>query len=372
MATPVTMRATRGIPPAVCAMLLLGACRSLDAKVHNLRELHHEDGGTSYSAALMGDFEFGVRRSLRVSAPLGFELDMSSKRPRYVSDPAGACLSNLLQLAELDAQDERALALRLELLCWLAVGDASLLSRERCLMELGPIGRQVGVKGPLEIGEADHVPTVDELTASLTDLVTAANPVLAGDSDETQKRVFAEACAALASLDHDIRSGRRVLRTFAALLSARGATRRAVAPLREAVVEVGWRTASLALTRALADPVPHVRAAAIDAWVTATDNACPEVLAGAFGDPDREVVHRVLRAIATHGLPEVPPDDETELWRESWYANLVRTAVESPDGRITAAACQALGTVSGAGFQSLRFDDWVTWWRAHQEAEAGS
>ncbi len=353
---------------AAALLALAGAgCRSLDAKVHNLRELHHEDGKVSYRAALMGDVEYSLRSTFHVSAPLGLELDFQDKEPELVKNPARKCLQNLLAFSAGRDSSERVRALAVEIYAWLATGDSYVLARERSLIELGPLARELGVREPLELSEDAPPPGVDELAQRISDLVAAARPVLAGRSDDSARAAFAAACDALARLEHDVQTGRRVLRTAAALLGADGAERRAFEPLRVAAHDVGWRVASLALTRALSDPHPLVRAAAVDAWVTATDNGAAKVVSDALFDTSPIVVHRALVAVAEHGIPARGGEDP-EGWRESWLAAIVGLSAQSSDSAVGAAACRALGRVSNAGFETLRFDEWVTWWRARKDA----
>lgn len=359
----------RGRARAAGLALLLAGCSSVDARVHNLRELHHDDGRPSYRAALVSETGYEWRAAFRVQAPLGLELELPDVEEEAVKNPSRRCLENLRAMAGFDGRDPRVRALQVELYAWLASSDAYLLARERALVELGPLARRLGVRERARALEPGPAPA--ELEELALAVVAAARPLLRGEAGEVERRAFADACAALAAPEHDLSSGRRALRVTAALLGARGASRKAFDPLRAAAAALERRLAALAMTSALEDPVPWVRAAAVDAWVEATDNDAAEVLALALatGDPEgSDVVRlRALTALAERGLPASERGDAA---RDAWVARLVELAQPGGSGAVHAAACRALARVSGAGFASLRFDDWLGWWRARLEREA--
>ena len=120
------------------------------------------------------------------------------------------------------------------------------------------------------------------------------------------------------------------------------------------------------LAYALEDPAPLVRAAAIEASVIASDNAIPGLLRGAlYRDPSETVVIRVLELLERHGFPQLPRDtapEEQEGYERAWIAEIVNLLRNPFEGPSSIAACQALGAISGADFESLHPEAWIAWW----------
>ncbi len=358
---------------ALVGLLALSpACNSLNAKVYNLGELHHEDAKVSYSAAVMGDSEYMMRRAFSVSAPFGVEFDFAEKDPDLVLDPSGACLQQLIGLERYSPKNVRHLALRTEMYVWLAVGDPYVLSREHCVDSLAVMGRELGIVQPRAFpAEADQ-PTVEELSGRIADLIETAAPIL-GTGKRTTDRTLAESCDAISQLQLGLPAGRRVLRTCAVLLDSSQSDRASFEPVRELVRDVARRLTEMALGQARLDPAPVVRAAAVQAWTHATDNRSGELLSETFADRDPQVMRKLFQELAAHGIPRpiAELDDADRVaWEENWIANLVKAAREHPDGTVSVAACKALGALSDAGFESLRFEDWVAWWIERQAARA--
>ena len=356
--------------PLASLLAACSACHSVDAKVHNLGELHNEDGKLSYKAALMGDSEYVMRRAFSASAPFGVEFDFKDKDPELVVDPSDACLQELLALERYSPSHSRYLALRTEMYTWLATGDPYVLARERCVLELGEIGQRLQLDAPLESPAESEQPSVEELTTLITDLIETSAPIL-GSGERTTEQTLDEACTALSDLKLGIAAGRRVLRTAAVLLSSSNAGAREFDPLRQLVFDVSRRLTAIALGKARNDSSPTVRAAAVLAWTHATDNRAGELMVEAMGDREPIVVHRLFREVAAHGIPRPMAEldaDERAAWKENWIANLVRMSREHPDGKVSVAACKALASVTDAGFESLRFEDWVAWWVERENA----
>jgi len=359
--------------PLAALLAACPACHSVDAKVHNLGELHNDDGKVSYKAALMGDSEYVMRRAFSASAPFGIEFDFQNKDPELIEDPSEACLQELLALERYSPSHSRYLALRTEMYAWLATGDPYVLARERCVLELAEIGQRLQLDAPMENPAESEQPSVEELTQRITDLIQTAAP-LVGAGERTTELTLAEACDAISALKLGIPAGRRVLRTSAVLLSSSKSGAREFDPLRQLVFDVARRLTAIALGEARNDSSPTVRAAAVLAWTHATDNRAGELMVAAMGDSEPLVVHRLFQEVAAHGIPRPMAEldeDERAAWKENWIANLVRMAREHPDGKVSVAACKALTVVSDAGFESLRFEDWVRWWVEREAARVG-
>ena len=371
-------------------LLALPACNSIDAKVYNLDQLHHDDGRISYSAALMSDGEFLLRRAFSASAPLGKSFEFPDRDEEFVSDPSGACLELLLDLESFSSRDLYNLALLTEIYAWLAVGDPYILSRERCVLALGQIGRSLGVARPLSAPAEEEQPTAEELGDKLADLIAAfaaqmgqANSVDSvtapgsEPSNETQATAAPEleaACQALAQLDYGITAGRRILRTGAVLIDSAPRNAKEFEPLRDLVRDVAQRMTAIALGEASNDEKGIVRAAAIHAWVECTGNRVGELLVAALRDQDPLVMHQLMREITKHGLPQSEHSmdaEELRQWKRNWISNLVTVSRTPLNGEVSIAACQALHRVTGAGFESLRTEDWVDWWEDQLQSEIG-
>jgi hypothetical protein len=360
---------------AVGALAGLVGCASLDARVLNLQQLHQEDGKVSYWADLTGDTSYLVRQAFRVKGPLGLDLTLPEGEldEEFIANPSSECLEILLSLDEFPIDDRRARSLRAEVYAWLLVGDPYLLARERCALELGPIGKALGVTRTLTLDEDAESPGPEELTPLLTDLVSAASPVLAGSPTPEQADALRAACDALLARELDIPAGRRVLRAAGALAGASGASRPAFEPVRSLADDVARRMVAVSLTRGLDDPSPLVHAAVLEAWTVATGNRAGDVLVMGLRGGDPTVRHRVCKLVARHGLPskfDAMTAEEADAWREQWIATLVTLAAETLDGHVSAAACEALRTLSGGALDTLRFEEWGMWFERRLAARA--
>jgi len=343
-------------------LALATSCTSLEARVHNLRELHEADGRPRYRAALMSEWEFALRRGFSSPSLDAIGLDYRDKKPSEVEDPGGESLNNLVRLARFDPDGVREGALQTEMFAWLAVDDRYVLARERAVLALSAVARRLGLDAPFELDPERETPSADEVAEWVAELVAAAGDVLEDPADPQAAAVLAGVCNELGARELTVQGGRRVLAAAAALLDAGGDE---LEPLAQLVEEVEWQCVGEALTLALDDPHPVVRAAALRAWVQGTDNRVPEVVAAALADEAREVSLLACRLIRVYGLPrprrELSPVDLAEYY-ESWYARLLEL-VWHPEGSVGVAACRALGRVTDSGLRSLRGEDWAAWWR---------
>ena len=362
---------------AALAALALGlvGCSSIDARIHNLEQLHHEDGKISYRADLVGDSSYVLRDAFRVKGPFGLDLDLalasSDDDLEFIDDPAEEPFEVLLSLDEFPLDVDRYRLLRTEMYLWLLNGDPFVLTRELCARELGPIGRELGVTAPLVRPEPVVGPTPDELAVLITDLIQATGPVMRRGGTSEHKEALRLACEALRERDHDMSSGRRVLRVCSALADAPGSDRAAFDPVHELGADVARRLITRVLTKALDDPSPYVKAATLEAWIVATDGRAGEFLLQSFTEPSPLVLSASCRVVERYGLPQpasaLSPQEAAD-WEDVWYSNLIRIAVDHPDGEVSAAACRALAATTGAGIETLRFEEWADWWVDRMEA----
>jgi hypothetical protein len=272
------------------------------------------------------------------------------------------------------------------------------LARERALLELPPHARRLGVREPIVAPE--RAANAPELSEALAGLVQAMGPLLArGDAaSATERADLRAACELLGRLEIDVDGGWRLLRAVSGFAGRADIERELYAPLLALSESVQKHMLALALAHGLRDPDPLVRAAAFAAnhatfgrrflrealLALRPLGPTPEgtlALTPVFGlrpeHPDAEAVYvRVFELLREHGLPLpalLPERDARALRLELLLIpmSIVHDFRTFPE-RVRAAAMFALGDVSGAGFESLRKEDWEIWWRAHYQEEAAA
>jgi hypothetical protein len=359
------------------ALLACAACRLADARVHNLKALHEEDGSARRRAALVSEIEFFFQR---VFGQLGINPGtLPGAREKPIDDPFAACLRNLLKLAEYDAREPRVAALQAEIFAWLAADDDFALSRERSVLELGPLGQVLAIDGPLALASDARPATAAELAGLLQGLLEAAAPVLRGETFGAER--LGAACGAVESCLLDLDGARRMLAASTILLDRAGWEAPELERVRELNREMQRRAIALALSDALADEEALVRAAALRAAVRAGRASAGDVLWAALGDPAPQVLAEALRILRQRGPPArareldatAAGQTATEVGLE-WAARVVRVIQTQPDGEVSVAACRAMRRLSGAERDDLRPESWVAWLRersAVQDTSSG-
>ncbi len=377
-------------------LLVLG-CTSVDSTLYNLRQVHDADGDVRRIGAPVGAFEYQLRRLVGdLNVNITFVEDLSDElEQEAIEDPLEKCLDALLDLADFDSDMPRIAGIQVETYTWLAVEDEYVLGRERSVLELGRAGRRLAIDGPRPLPE-DAVPaTPGEVGAAVLEIVRTTrrtvdaareDDILAGAeaaleadvaSAAGQARDLAEACERTAALTLDREGARRVLSVCNALMEL-GLGGAAGGAIHELSLEMQRRCVRQALAAALGDPHAAVRAAAVEASVVASRNRAPRIVRLAFLDPTEVVFLRAVDMIAEHGLPAPEPDaDELSAsqlarFERDWIELLVDATVYptsrfAPDAhtrRVAMRASLALGRVSGAGFYSLRGEDWQAWARS--------
>lgn len=390
-------------------LALCTGCRSADVASANLDQLLNEEGGFRYSGKLTSGFDSLLQSVidpdwLSDDSPLKAEV-------QSIEDPAGEALKNLLALREggIDLSGPYLHAEQVRHYARYAVACPSALCRERAFLELGPHAERLGFEEvDLSPDEAANAPELREgirgLRQVLVDL--AAD----GERDETTRRDFVAACELLGRLELDIEGGRRLLRVIAAFGQLPALDEVDLAPMLALSESVQRRVVSLALTRGRYDPHGIVRAAAYrahhavhgpaflheallalrpprfteDGQVAVTERfqLLPELL------PDRDVdpgpALTVLALLREHGLPRLdePPEEASgrRLAQLRVLVGIVTRGILDPPNpledripaypdRVRVQTMRTLGVVSGAGFASLREEDWARWWNEHRAAE---
>lgn len=343
---------------------LAAACTLAPAKVWNLEQLHESDGTPRRRGNLHGDFEFLLTQAFRKTNFGGPEFQARQSEEKRIKDPLGECLENVLELSEA-RRDERVAGLQAWAFAWLAVDCTYVLSRERCVLELGGLARDLRVPdaAPLPEGAASTPAELEPHFDELLEVVRGvqAAPGLAGSS-------LADVCAKIRALPLDRNGALRLLRVANHLLQ-NGEDPPHLQPLRELRNVMAQRCVILALRAALADPSGRVRAAALDSVLIAFPGERAQHLRWAVTDEMKGIEERglvalrALELVAKNGLPPPPEGVAPEEQRRAWEELLVQVLRLSLEGPHSAAACRALAKITGEPL-TLRPEVWIARWQA--------
>ncbi|HUR28370.1 MAG TPA: hypothetical protein VM509_09285 [Planctomycetota bacterium] len=356
------------------ALVLAPACKMADAKTYNLRELHEEDGHHKRTAALyvpvwlLGDMPFAFQQ-LKAAIFKGTKLALATPKPKKVEDPLEECVDNLVKLASFDSRNEGVAAQQVEVFARYVTIDPWQISRMICADELGKAGVRLELAQHPPQSYPGPVATPEAVADALSPLIRAVT----GPASSHAEPELAAACRGMAELNYDLDGLLRALSASTALLRREGRDFTRRAPLYELVVGLERRTVTLALERAASDSNAHVRAAALHALVLAQGPAgLARALARLDTEPDPLVQLSLLELIRTQGLPAAPGEDAKAAAseREQDLARVYRVATQHSVERVRVSAMQTLGAVSGAGFTSLREEDWQSWWYSRAQPAA--
>ncbi len=347
--------------PALLLAFAFGACRIADAKVWNLREVHHPDGRTKHVGRLHGDLEHQLRILLET---MRFRTGTVPESDEEIEDPIHACLENLLELSKCNQDDPHLLATTIEMVTWIAGDCEYALSRERCALELADLGERLEVSGPLELASDDPVAGPEEVATAIQNLTRDALPAFEDESDALRAAPLRERCAEVTKLVLD-RNGARRLLAVANLLARRGGERApSLAPVRDLRLDLGRRCAGLALAALLVDPHPRVRAAAFRSSFALAPDVPSERIEQALSDESPEVKVEAVRALARAGTGVGDGKDE-----RFWIDTLVGLLRQSFDGELSVAICRSLAQRTGRPLD-LHPENWIAWWEEQDGAGA--
>jgi len=369
----ITRRAPALFAPACAAAILIVGCASPEPKVWNLDQLHDGETRHRYQAALQGDFGWFMRHGLLglfQGAGAQFAADQDAEP---VEDPAGECLTNLLEL------EERALALEgvdarhIEWFARIAVEDRSRLSRERAVIALGRLGQRLSVGLPARLG-ADQKPAgPNELAPILEELVRSVRVLVEAlpEKKSSSEGAVAQQVTAVRALDLDLAAGRRALRATSELQRLLATAELATRELDELVVHLENLLVRRALAAAIEDTDEIVRAAAVHGIAASGGARAIDVVL--FDRFRREKESRPLRALlevlTASGLPDpVVSGVEITHSREEWITSIHVIAIQHPDGELRVRAMRTLQAVAAPELASLREEDWQAWLIARREA----
>lgn len=339
----------------------LAACHVVEAKVHNLDQLHDGDSNHRYVAAIEGDFEFVLRHKI-LGVFQGAGAHFADASAEKVEAPADLCLENLIGLEDGDPRDPVVAGRQVEWFARLAVEDPWQLSRERCVLALAAAGRRLSAGMPAGLG-ADQTPAdAQALGDKLTPIVQAARELL------ERKRTRADletACDGVRALELDLAGARRALRVVTELVDVVGGRDPDMEPLFALDLDLQRLCVRRALALAIDDRIPSVRAAALAS--TAEIGGRLSIDTVLFDrlrkDPEPEVAIAIVDALARAG--DLPVESAVagrgrDVWLETLYGMLDRR----PESDVRMHAMMALGRLSGSGITSLREEDWQAWWNA--------
>jgi hypothetical protein len=346
---------------------LLPGCRAADVQAYNLDQLHGPDGQHHFSGSLENSLEYYFRHVILPA--LGDTTgSWSSKSPSPIADPAEECLQRLLELEELDIGDRYNRAVSIQWSARLAVDDGSMLSRERALYVLARAAAPLGHILPLPAPKDRPLAGPEALSRALGALVAASRPLLGmGEWNATAEAELGASVELVRALNLDLDGARRAL-DVSCKLALRAGWKGRGAGIAQLVEDLERVCVSRAIAHGLADDAPRTQAAAIEASEAVAGHS---VLAGlllqgaARAETPALVLERILMRLRLGGLvehsdePGAPPPAELH---EAQLRALWRIVLGREEPALRVAAMSALGAVSGAGFASLREEDWMVWW----------
>lgn len=373
--------------------VLGSSCQVIGTRVHNLNELHAEDGHHLRSGNLLSNTGYVLHVGfLGVFSGIG---DPNEKPPERFDNPVKSCMANLVLLEGFDRDDPRHRAIQVEWFSRLAVEDPWKLSREFCARQLGPLGRGQDIQLPQRRDPDDPYAGPDQARDAMARLIAAVKPLIARkgvfpqlgfmrtppDWDELAEDAppaLVEVCAEIDGLALDLQGALRLLRAAALLEGATAPRDQRVAPLRATISKLERICIRESLLAALADRPPRaltgshpgwndggVRAAALRSAVQVFGDQVLAEYLRRLDAQDDEVLITALNLVQGRGLPrlDVVPDEEWPMLRAAWIQAILRQATDHPNGQVRVAAFDALATIRGSGSRSLSEEGWYAWWR---------
>ncbi len=348
------------------ALAFGGGCAVVGSRTHNLRELHGDDGHHVRVGRVMNGstyFVEGIRAQIQAKLQGKEQSEVRYGSPSAIDDPASTCVENLLALASFQPSDEGTVAIQVEYFARFSASDPWQISRQICMEQLGHAGARLMMER--------HAPRVEDTTQlatpeTLRDALAPLVPGLVPREGSSKPKDVASALAAIGGLNYDLDGILRSLAACSGLLRQQAPDSPHRPALLALVLDLERRTVRLALERGVADTDPHVRAQAIAASVRANGPAYLSKFMPRLGtDAGEAVPLAILELVRSQGLSaEKPGEIGGQSPREGELALLVRVATEHPVDRVRVSAMLALSDHSGAGFASLREDDWDHWWQS--------
>lgn len=288
----------------------------------------------------------------------------NASRQKHVPDQV---LENFIALYEFSPKKPRIAVMQAKWGTWLAVADPWPLVRERAVLELGHLMKELELESIPGLLPSDQISSNEEVEVALTQLIRAAKSSVyeLRAPDETEELDIQAACDLVRELGLIVETGYKALEVVELLLQKGNAASEFQEPIESLARDLTQDLAGQALVRAVRDPEPIVRAAAIQAIVDATGtDVLRPLIENMTREPSSLVLTRLLRLIKVHGLPDLPPEISPEAAsrvQNVWVDVLYSFATAHHDGLVRVNAMQALQTAAG-GPKSLRSEDWQRWW----------
>lgn len=306
---------------------------------------------------------------------LPLDLDVAEPELRRIDDPYELTLEHLIALSDVSFADREARAIAISNMAWYAGVDPFVLARERAVVGLGRLGRELGLER-LAAPPAEAA-TPDDVVGELSDLVAAIGAAQAGRVGWPE--ALEAAADGLAAKRYDIEGGKIVLEVLARLIPTAGAEDLAPwRPFWELVDGLERRLVAMSLDEAHRDPHPVVLAAAVTAGLRATGGEGQATLELLLGDEQlgiRPNSHELVRSaamrwMARNGCPHLASEQAQSdsraggrrpeaLWVELAIKVLQDARLEGP---VAGWSCKALDTLTDAPLSTLRGEEWLTWY----------
>ncbi len=373
----------------VGALSLLAGCRTTTVATQNLDAVLTSNDKFSYNAATSGVWGDLFQSSIGALKSLGGARTAAPK-VQPVLNPSKVALTNLMDLA---TADEGPVAWRhneqVRSFARYATSAPSQLCRERAVLELVSHAKRLGVTEPYTA--LDETANQSELRQVLEGLVDATRRIIAerGQVSETANADFDAAIAVLEGTQLNVASGSRLLRLIGPFFKGGGLPSEQRAQLEELSLQIQKDIAREGLYAGVVDRSDVVRAAGMTAniGVYGEDFAIEALLAlvprANVADPVAEAFNRfgvppvpiefdativaVCDAFARGGLPfaakkptSLGVETRGTLFAVLWQISINDLAFSD---RARNAAMRALNATSGAQLDTLRFEDWDTWFR---------
>lgn len=333
------------------ACLLLAGCHVVGQNDHNLSQLHDADSRHRYTAVLVEDYDYVLRTAFGKSLA-ETDLSLENAKAGKVENPTLECAANLVDLMDFDQPDDATFDLQVEWVCRLAAEDPAASVRTRACEFLGPLGRRLGAGLPQAAGAGSETASPEQVSEVAAQLLAAVRAARDGAADAPAKRQAA--LTALRGLRMDgpgLWRAARLVRELRRIDAGMD-----LAELHKELQVQLWKRAA---GQAILDKDERVRAAAWRACVECEPKAANlvvwELLKREGADHVRGEVCRLLRE---RGLPA----DGDGVTQAMWIEWLYRLATGGDEDGLRCAAMMALSDRAGAGFASLREEDWQAWW----------
>ncbi len=373
----------------VGTLTFLAGCRTATVATQNLDAVLGSSDRFEYTAATTGVWTDLVSSSVGALKSLGRSRAVAPEE-KAVPNPSKVALKNLIELATSDEGPEDWLHNeQVRLFTRYATSAPSQLCRERAVLELVPHAQRLGVTEPYEMLE--DAANQSELRQVLEGLVDATRRIVAerGQVSDTARADFDAAVSVLEATRLNVAGGSRLLRAIGPFFKGSGLPSEQKNQLAELSLKVQKDIVREALYAGIVDRSDIVRSAGMTSNIAVygEDFAIEALLSlvprQSVADPVAEAFDRfgvmpvpiefdetlmaVCNAFARAGLPfaakkptALGVETRGTLLATLWQISINDLAFSD---RARHAAMRALNTMSGSQLDTLRSEEWDTWFR---------